>query len=151
MNLAWITGVGHNPVRNVFHVDSWSLNHTKSPAYDNPILPGLVPYATTHTGDGMGKPGANWDWQGDEDFSRSSAYPHIDQWPPSETRFDNRWSIIGGEFTIEDNLAQATFALGCLLAESDGSFRPAAPPDVALELQQGQPLASNAKIGRAHV
>jgi hypothetical protein len=138
LDLVWISGLGHNYVRNVFHVDSWSLFHTNSPAYDNEVMPGLVPYATHRTPDTMGPPGnrAGWEWTGDEDFSRSSAYPPIDRFPASETRFDNRYSIMGGEFTIEDNLAQAIFGIGWLLADSDGTFRANERPSVELVLEE---------------
>ncbi|GAB4418312.1 MAG: hypothetical protein OHK0039_29590 [Bacteroidia bacterium] len=135
MNLCWITGYGEQHEQSTFHLDSWYSRDFDSKVYRNPIVPGLVPYGTIRNCDWMS--GCNYNWVGDEDFSRSTAYPAIDQWPASETRFQNRHSIAGSEFTIHQTQADAIFALGYLCGQPQG---PAdwARPTLDLQLTEGQ-------------
>ncbi|MBI3832044.1 MAG: glycoside hydrolase family 9 protein [Planctomycetes bacterium] len=111
MNMVWMTGLGQRAVKYPFHPDSWALIDYNSMVYDNEILPGYVPFGSCESGDIFG-PG--YHFSGDEDFSRASAYPDVDTWPLSETRFENRYSIWGGEFTVVQNMAPSVFAYGFL-------------------------------------
>jgi len=112
MNMAWVTGLGQRAVRYPFHPDSWVLIDYNSKVYENEILPGYVPYGSCESGDIFA--GTGFQFSGDEDFSRSSAYPAVDTWPLSETRFENRYSIMGSEFCIQQNIAPSLFAYGFL-------------------------------------
>lgn len=133
MNMVWMTGLGQRAVKYPFHPDSWALNDYNSMVYDNEILPGYVPFGSCESGDIFG-PG--FGFSGDEDFSRSSAYPDVETWPISETRFENRYSIWGGEFTGVQNLAPSLFAYGFLCGEA-GKIVPAkARPGVAITYPQ---------------
>ncbi|MBA3846273.1 MAG: glycoside hydrolase family 9 protein, partial [Planctomycetes bacterium] len=111
MNTAWMTGFGQRAVKYPFHPDSWALIDYDSMVYENENLPGYVPYGSCESVDFFG-PGHHF--TGDEDFSRSSAYPDVEAWPLSETRFENRYSIPAGEFCIQQTMAPSAFAYGYL-------------------------------------
>ncbi|MCZ7649467.1 MAG: glycoside hydrolase family 9 protein [Planctomycetota bacterium] len=129
MNMVWMTGLGQRSVRSPFHPDSWALIDYDSMVYDNEFLPGIVPYGSCDSVDFFG-PGFHF--SGDEDFSRSSAYPDVESWPLSETRFENRYSIAAGEFTVTQNTAPSIFAYGFLCARGGKAPEPNARPGVAL-------------------
>jgi len=133
LDLVRISGLGENPERQPFHCDSWYLTDYNSMVYDNPILPGYVIYDIHYDGDWMS--GENWTWIGDEDYSRSTAFPAIAAFPDAEARFPNRWSIAGSEFTIQQTQCQAIFAYGYLCGPNSGSFTPNQRPEVALNLE----------------
>ncbi len=141
MNMVKISGVGENPERQPFHIDSWCLYDYNSMVYTNPILPGYVPYEMHRNGDWMsgnlGDIGNGWSWVGDEDFSRSTAYPAIGDFPDAEARFWNRNSIAGSEWTVHQTLCQAIFAYGYLCGDFTGPYTANQRPTVALNLQDG--------------
>ncbi len=131
MNMVWMTGLGQRSVKSPFHPDSWALFRFNSMVYDNEFLPGYVPYGSTDV-DFFG-PGFHF--SGSENYSRSSAYPAVETWPLSETRFENRYSIAAGEFTITQNMAPSIFAYGFLCANAAAMKSPASitRPGVAME------------------
>ncbi len=129
MNMVWMSGLGQRPVRFPFHPDSWALIDYDSMVYDNEILPGYVPYGSCESVDIFG-PGFHF--SGDEDFSRSSAYPDVDTWPLSEVRFENRYSIWGGEFTVGQNMAPSVFSYGFLCGAATKAPATKPRPKVAI-------------------
>ncbi|HOM98736.1 MAG TPA: glycoside hydrolase family 9 protein [Acidobacteriota bacterium] len=141
MNLVWMSGLGHRPEIQPFHIDSWSLLHLDSQVYIDPILPGLVPYGTHKTGDWF--VGPSWNWIGDEDYSRSTAYPVIWRkegdpgdhsiFPAAEARFHNRHNIPASEFTIHQNQIHAAFTYGFLCGLYRGTFHPNERPWVRFQ------------------
>lgn len=133
MNMVWMTGLGQRSVKYPFHPDSWALMDYDSKVYDNEILPGYVPYGSCESVDFFG-PG--FKFTGDEDFSRSSAYPDVEAWPLSETRFENRYSISAGEFTIVQDMAPSIFAYGFLCGNASKTAAVKARPGVALAYPQ---------------
>lgn len=135
MNMTWMTGFGQRAVKFPFHPDSWALIDYNSMVYANEILPGMVPYGSCESVDFFG-PGFHF--TGDEDFSRSSAYPDVESWPLSETRFENRYSISGGEFTIVQNTAPSIFAYGFLCGPAGKSAVARTRPGVALVFPEEQ-------------
>ncbi|MDZ7725021.1 MAG: glycoside hydrolase family 9 protein [candidate division KSB1 bacterium] len=141
MDLVKISGVGDYSEPQPFHIDSWALIDYNSMVYTNPILPGFVPYEMHRSGDwqqgNQGNIGNGWSWVGDEDFSRSTAYPHISNFPDAEARFYNRNSIAGSEWTVHQTLCQAIFAYGYLCGEQSGGTIPNQRPTVTLNLQAG--------------
>ncbi|MCW8132449.1 MAG: glycoside hydrolase family 9 protein [Planctomycetota bacterium] len=144
MNTVWMTGLGQRAVRWPFHPDSWVLIDYNSKVYDNEILPGYVPYGSCESVDFFG-PG--YHFSGDEDFSRSSAYPDVETWPLSEVRFENRYSIPGGEFTITQNMAPSVFAYGFLCGNPPKKFAPPARPAVAVTFpKEGDVLKAGGDI-----
>lgn len=144
MDMVKISGLGENPERQPFHPDSWYLTDYNSPVYTNPILPGYVIYEMHKTGDWMA--GVEWTWIGDEDFSRSTAYPPLSDFPDSETRFWNRNSIAGSEFTIHQSLDQAIFAYGYLCGNYTGPYTPNTRPTVALDLPDNMTVNSDTTL-----
>lgn len=149
LDLVKISGVGDNPEPHVFHPDSWFLIDYDSPVYANPPLPGYVLYEMHRNGDWMqgnkGDIGNGWSWVGDEDFSRSTAYPHINEFPDAEARFHNRNSIAGSEWTVHQNLCQAIFAYGYLCG-APKAYTPNEPPTEALKLEADTQIPLDATI-----
>jgi len=129
MNMVWMSGLGQRSVKLPFHPDSWALIDYNSMVYDNEILPGFVPYGSCESGDIFG-PG--YHFTGDEDFSRSSAYPDVESWPISEVRFENRYSIWGGEFTVTQTTAPSLFAYGFLCNAASPTPATSARPGVSM-------------------
>ncbi|HYE04104.1 MAG TPA: glycoside hydrolase family 9 protein [Planctomycetota bacterium] len=130
MSAAWMTGFGQRAVKYPFHPNSWALIDYDSMVYENENLPGYVPYGSCESVDFFG-PGHHF--TGDEDFSRSSAYPDVESWPLSETRFENRYSIPAGEFCIQQTMAPSVFAYGYLCGDaSDKPIDAPARPTVAV-------------------
>ncbi len=138
MDMVKISGLGENSEQQPFHPDSWYLIDYNSMVDTNPILPGYVIYEMYRTGDWM--MGAGWNWVGDEDFSRSTAYPDIANFPDAEARFWNRNSIAGSEFTIHQTQVMAIFGYGYLCGEYTGAFTPNTRPLVVLNLLESQSI-----------
>ena len=130
LNMAYLTGIGHQYDRVPFHPDSWALIDYNSMVYTNTVIPGY----TSYFGDNITWVGGN----GSELWSRSSAYPNISVWPESESRFENRGSINGSEFTIDQQNSQTAFAYGYLHAVAAGPtpFNPNARPTVSLNVEE---------------
>jgi endoglucanase len=153
MDMAWITGLGQRAVRSPFHPDSWALIDYDSMVYDNENLPGYVPYGSCESVDFFG-PGHHF--TGDEDFSRSSAYPDVESWPLSETRFENRYSIPAGEFCIGQTMAPSAFCYGFLCGDATKAPASRPRPTVALSFpkegdafQPGGDIAMRVKVSEA--
>ncbi len=144
MDLVKVSGLGENPEHQPFHPDSWYLIDYNSKVYTNPALPGYVLYEMHRTGDWFN--GAGWNWVGDEDFSRSTAFPSIEHFPDAEARFANRNSIAGSEFTIHQTQVMAIFAYGYLCSHHRGAFTPNERPTVALNLVENQPIKKDTTI-----
>ncbi len=138
LDMVKISGLGENPEQQQFHPDSWYLIDYNSMVYTNPILPGYVIYEMHRTGDWM--MGEGWNWVGDEDYSRSTAYPGISEFPDAEARFWNRNSIAGSEFTIHQTQVMAIFGYGYLCGEYTGAYAPNTRPTVALNLVENQSI-----------
>lgn len=139
LNMVQVTGIGENPNRYVFHPTSWEINHYNSKVYSDESLPGLVTYF-----------GDDDTWVkglGDETWMRSSAYPPVDKWPESESRFDSRQSINGSEFTIHQSGLQAAVSYGYLTEGNRDNFTPNERPTVQITFPaEGQQFASNSDI-----
>lgn len=140
INMVWMSGIGHRFDEQPFHPDSWCLIDYNHKAYTNPILPGFVSYGTHYTCDWWG---CGFTWEGDEDYSRNSAYPAIvpdatTLFPQAEARFQNRVNIPGSEYTIHQTILHAIFTYGILKSESTTRFLPNSRPEVSLLLAENQ-------------
>lgn len=83
MSYVWMSGLGWRSERTVFHPDSWSLLRPYSDqVHPRTVLPGLIAYGARSTFDVFGP---RYRHAGDEDFSRSTAYPVI--WRKTGTSF----------------------------------------------------------------
>ena len=124
LNTVQVTGIGEHPNWHVFHPASWEINHYNSKVYSDESLPGLV----TYFGDDdtwVGGPG-------DETWARSSAWPSVEHWPESESRFDSRQSINGSEFTIHQSILQAAVSYGYLVEGNNERFTANQRPTVQM-------------------
>ncbi len=144
MDLVKVSGLGENPESQPFHPDSWYLIDYNSRVYTNPAFPGYVIYEMHRTGDWFS--GSSWTWIGDEDFSRSTAFPAITDFPDEEARFPNRNSIAGSEFTIHQTQVMAIFAYGYLCGQHRGAYIPNTRPTVALNLIENQPIKKDTTV-----
>lgn len=136
-NMVYVSQLGWNPDNNTFHPDSWWLIDYNHKVYTNPALPGYVNYWGLKDGDWFN--GTQFLFDGDEDWSRSTAYPNINEWPAGEWRMNNRISIPGSEFTMEECLTQALFAYGYLCDRSHG-YIPDQRPAVTLKIEGNDPV-----------
>lgn len=144
MGMVKVSGLGENYERQPFHPDSWYLIDYNSRVYTNPILPGYVIYEMHRTGDWF--LGESWNWIGDEDYSRSTAYPSISNFPDAEARFWNRNNIPASEFTIHQTQIMALFAYGYLCGNHSGAYTVNTRPTVALNLEENQTIKSDSLL-----
>jgi hypothetical protein len=124
--MVYLSGLGERSDWAPFHPDSWILLDFDSKVYRNEILPGLVSY--------FGNMAPLLKGDGDEMWSRSTAYPAVETWPESESRFLNRMSILGSEFTVHQSNNEAIFAYGYARAmhKTAGRYVPNERPTVEL-------------------
>lgn len=134
-NMTYVSGLGHNPDEKTFHPDAWQLLDFNSQVYTNPIFPGYSNYYAMKDCDFFG---CGFNFSGDEDFSRSLASPAIINWPAGEWRMNNKYSIAGSEFTMEETLAQTAFTYAYLSGSASAAFTPNARPTVALNFTENQ-------------
>jgi endoglucanase len=138
-NMVYVGQLGWNPDNMTFHPDSWRLLDYNSMVYTNPSLPGYVNYWGMKSGDWFA--GTAWNFDSDEDWSRSSTFPSINNWPAGEWRMNNRWSIPGSEFTMDETLSQALFTYGYLCNETNG-WIPNERPNISLKLDKNSTINS---------
>ncbi len=139
LNQTYVSGLGDRPEPAPFRPDAWFMIDYNSQVYRNPIFPGLVPYA--HHKDCDWQAGCDYNWVGDEDFSRSTAYPAIQNFPEAEARFWNRNSIAGSEYTVHQTQVQAIFAYGFLCAPYSKPYVMNEPPTVAILLADDEEIS----------
>lgn len=134
-NMTYVSGLGHNPDEKTFHPDAWKLIDFNSKVYTNTIFPGYSNYYGHKDCDFFG---CGFNFTGDEDYSRSLASPAISSWPAGEWRMNNKYSIAGSEFTMEETLSQTAFTYGYLSGNSSAAFTPNARPTVSLNFSENQ-------------
>ncbi len=133
MDKVLMTGLGHHSISAVFHPDSWTLFDNDSKIVNLKALPGLTTYNSVLQDLSEASKLTDLLWSGNEAFSAYTAYPFSpkDTWPISEIRFENRESIVGSEFTVNENNAPLIFAYG-YLAGDNNTFTVNTPPTVAI-------------------
>ncbi len=141
LNMVWMSGVGHNHPKYVFHLDSW---------YDqvDAFIPGIVPYGPRVLCDWFApsKSGDNCDYNGphDADFALLDGrlYPpyfnaqHEPQWPAHELWVENYRSVPADEYTVHQTIAPAAAAYGFLTAK-DGPSIPDQYPVIMIQSKEG--------------
>lgn len=140
LNQSYVSGIGERSDQSPFRPDAWFMIDYNSQVYRNPIFPGLIPYG--HYKDGDWFSGTAFDWIGDEDYSRSTAYPGIKDFPDAETRFWNRFNIPGSEYTIHQTQIMAIFAYGFLCAPYSQPYVANERPTVSLNLTENEDLGN---------
>lgn len=123
LNRVKITGLGDYEQTTGHHIDAWTLIDYNSKVYRNNILPGFVLYEMDNIS-WVGGPG-------DERWGHTTAYPPYGNWPVAETRFDNRNSINGSEYTHHQTMAPSIFTYGYLCGNASGGFTPNAVPTIS--------------------
>ncbi len=142
LNQTYISGLGDRPDPAPFRPDAWFMIDYNSQVYSNPIFPGLLPYGHHKDCDWMA--GCDYTWVGDEDYSRSTAYPSIKNFPDAEARFWNRNSIAGSEYTVHQTQIQAIFAYGFLCAPYSSPYVANDAPTVAINLTDDEEVPVDA-------
>lgn len=140
MDLVKVTGLGENLETQLFHAASWYNFDLNSKVYTNPIIEGFLAYEMYRKGDG------NWNWIGDDDYGKSTAYPEYDNFPAGEARFPNRSCVIESEFTVHQTQVQAIFGYGYLCDDFSGSYTPNTRPAVAINLDEGVNLPQDTTV-----
>ena len=102
LNRCWITGVGHRPVEQVLHIDSW-YDGIEAP------IPGIVPYGPMRN-----LPPGDEGWT--HKFGPQSAYPKSEHWPAEELWFGNYMSPSAAEFTVHETMGPVAAMLAYLHA-----------------------------------
>jgi hypothetical protein len=141
-NLTYLSGLGEASDIWVFNPDGWLTNNYNSKVYDNEPNIGYTTYfgAVNY-----------WFYNSafSEYFSKTAAYPQAkdapNSWPESESKFFNRYSIQGGEFTVYQNNAYMIYATGFIKAMANAAatkYIPNAKPVVSLNLTDNQVFSS---------
>jgi Glycosyl hydrolase family 9/Secretion system C-terminal sorting domain/Cellulase N-terminal ig-like domain/Carbohydrate binding module (family 6) len=144
LNMTYLSGLGEESDVWIFNPDGWTVNNPNSLVYDNEPNIGYTSYF-----------GANRYWFNQsvysEYVSRLSGYPkaatpgnsgiQTNDWPEAESKFYNRYSIQGAEFTIDANNTQMIFATGYVKAAANPSsakYIPNVKPTISLNLTDNQ-------------
>jgi len=107
LNMTWISGLGERSPQGILHLDSWATG-------DGQVKAGIVPYGpwrSENFGSGVGSFSHVWPEQW--------VYPAFSSWPGHERWFEQRYSPLTSEFTIDQNLVNAAATYGALSGEYD--------------------------------
>jgi len=145
INKVYVTGLGENPVKNLFNFDAF---------YDgiDEDIPGIIPYGFHTYGNWMFYEGYT---VFDPIFNYENMYPHRTDWPSHEFWWENRYCIITNEYTMIQNQGPAVSSYAYLVDdqttvdyESIDRFVLAAPYNGQLFLEGDDvPLSIVATIG----
>ncbi|GAI26573.1 unnamed protein product, partial [marine sediment metagenome] len=107
LNMCQVTGLGYRYPKQFLHIDSW---------YDGKeqFIPGISLYSVQAPKQPIDKWVGPWDQRIVWD---KSVYPQYDKWPMHEGYVDNRYCVMGNEFTVHQNIAPAAAVYGWLCAE----------------------------------
>lgn len=101
LNIVWMTGVGTRSVQQMFDLDGWYNGKDRFP-------PGMIPYGPWRKEQNTGQ--GPWDLG----WAYSTVHPAIDQWPGAERWFENRNTVLNGEFTVHQQTGPAAAFYGIL-------------------------------------
>jgi len=143
LNMTYLSGLSEKSDQWVFNPNGWLVNNYNSKVYSNEPLIGYTTYF-----------GATGYWfytsAYSEYFSRTASYPLCkdwpNTWPESESKFYNRYSIQGGEFTIHQQNNYMIYTMGYIKAmsgASTGAYTANTRPTLSLNLTEGQNFAAN--------
>lgn len=106
LNMCWVSGLGHRYPKLFLHLDSW---------YDaeEEQIPGVVPYAVSAPQKPVDKWVGPWDTNMVWD---KGVHPSWEKWPLHEGYVENRYCVMGNEFTVHQNIAPAAAVYGYLCA-----------------------------------
>jgi uncharacterized protein YjdB len=142
LNMTYLSGLGERSDQWVFQPNAYLVSNKNSMVYTPENYIGQTSYFGA-----TGLASGYWFTQSKfaEYWSRQAAHPPAADppsvWPGAEQKFQNRYSIQGGEFTIHQQMNHMIFAMGYInaMAEtSDAPYSPAPRPEVSLNLTDGQ-------------
>ncbi len=149
LNMTYLSGLGERSDNWLFQPSAYLVSNKNSMVYTPENYPGQTSYFG-----GTGLASQYWQnkgtWKWSEYFSRLAAYPQAAEppsvWPGAEQKFENRYSIQGGEFTIHQQMNHMIFSMGYLKAmnsEASDEFTLDARPEVELNLVDGHLFANS--------
>jgi hypothetical protein len=142
LNMVYLSGLGERSDQWVFQPNAYLVSNKNSMVYTPENYIGQTSYFGA-----TGLASGYWFTQSKyaEYFSRLAAHPPAADppslWPGAEQKFQNRYSIQGGEFTVHQQMNHMIFAMGYInaMAEtSDSPYSLAPRPEVSLNLTGGQ-------------
>lgn len=144
MNMTYLSGLGERSDQWIFQPSAYLVSNKKSMVYTPENYLGQTSYFG-----GTGLSSQYWQgrgtWKWSEFFSRLAAYPQAAEppsvWPGAEQKFQNRYSIQGGEFTIHQQMNHMIFSMGYLkamkgISQDEFYFEPR--PEVVVNFEKGQ-------------
>jgi uncharacterized protein YjdB len=145
LNMAYLSGLGERSDQWIFQPNAYLVSNKNSMVYTPENYIGQTSYFGA-----TGLASGYWFTQSKfaEYFSRQAAYPPAadppSSWPGAEQKFQNRYSIQGGEFTVHQQMNHMIFAMGYINAMASTSaerfeFQPR--PEVSLNLEAGHQFA----------
>jgi len=146
MNMTYLSGLGERSDQWIFQPNAYLVSNKNNKVYTPENYIGQTSYygATGLQSDYWHGTGT-WKWS--EYFSRMAAHPQAadppSEWPGSEQKFQNRYSIQGAEFTIHQQMNHMIFAMGYINAMANSSNTPytlAPRPEVSLNLDEDRSL-----------
>lgn len=140
LNMTYLSGLGERSDQWIFQPSAYLVSNKNSMVY----MPENFIGQTSYFG-ATGLHSRYWhetgEWKWSEYHSRTAAYPQAADpptvWPGAEQKFQNRYSIQGGEFTIHQQMNHMIFAMGYVNAmanTSSTSFHLEKRPEVSLNL-----------------
>ncbi len=147
LNMVYLSGLGEHSDVWIFQPNGYLTNDYNSKVYSNEPFIGFTSY--------FGATGAAsnyWFYQSkhSEYFSRTAAYPQAkdfpNSWPEAESKFHNRYSIQGGEYTVHQQNNYMIYTMGYIKAMANASasdYSPNARPTVSLNLTEGSNFPKN--------
>jgi hypothetical protein len=119
MNMTYLSGLGERSDQWLFQPNAYLVSNKNSMVYTPENYIGQTSYyGGTGLASGFFQGKGTWKWS--EYFSRQAAYPPVAEnpgaWPGSEQKFQNRYSIQGGEFTVHQQMNHMIFAMGYINA-----------------------------------
>lgn len=107
LNMCQVTGLGYRYPKQFLHIDSW---------YDDKeqFIPGISLYSVLAPKQPIDKWVGPWDQRMVWD---KGVYPRYDKWPMHAGYVDNRYCVMGNEFTVHQNVAPAAAVYGWLCSE----------------------------------
>lgn len=103
LNLSWFSGIGHNSLKQYMHLDSFVDGKDET-------IPGYNTYGPWHLPD-------NWGWFTFPTHGYTDSEPGHGAIPATIANFENRYCPGTAEFTVQEQLAPNTFAMGFFLSE----------------------------------
>ena len=144
LNMTYLSGLGERSDQWIFQPNAYLVSNKNSMVYTPENYIGQTSYFG-----GTGLASRFWQgtgtWKWSEYFSRLAAHPPVADdpgaWPGAEQKFQNRYSIQGGEFTVHQQMNHMIFAMGyinAMASSSDAPYTLAPRPEVSINLAEGQ-------------